>query len=83
MPIAGLAEPTDDIMVGSLHGGHVASTIHKGPYDTLNLGHEAIQLWMAEHGEEAAGAPWEVYITDPGEVPDSAEWLTEIIHPLK
>ena len=83
MPVAAVAEGTDEIMAGSLVGGAVASTIHKGPYDTLNLGHEAVQEWMAENGEEASGPPWEVYITDPGEVPDPAEWLTEIIHPLK
>ncbi len=83
MPVAAVAEGTDEIMAGSLVGGAVASTIHKGPYDTLNLGHEAIQEWMAENGEEASGPPWEVYITDPGEVPDPAEWLTEIVHPLK
>lgn len=83
MPIAGQAEGSGEIMVGSLAGGDVASTVHKGPYDTLNLGHEAIQRWMLENNEEADGAPWEAYITDPGEVPDPAEWLTEIIHPLK
>ncbi len=83
MPVAGPAEGTDEIMVGSLVGGEVASTIHKGPYDSLDQGYEAIQRWMMENNEESGGAPWEVYITDPGEVPDPAEWLTEIIHPLK
>ncbi|MEM9775370.1 MAG: helix-turn-helix domain-containing protein [Chloroflexota bacterium] len=83
MPVAGPADAKDDIILGSLFGGEVASTIHKGPYDTLNLGHEAVQEWMIENNLEAAGPPWEVYITDPGEVPDPAEWLTEIIHPLK
>ncbi|MBV7340068.1 helix-turn-helix domain-containing protein [Chloroflexi bacterium TSY] len=83
MPIAGHAAGTEDIMVGSLVGGSVVSTIHKGPYDSLNLGHEAIQQWMMENNEESGGAPWETYITDPGEVPDPTEWLTEIIHPLK
>ncbi len=83
MPVAGPAEGEGDIMMGSLTGGDVASTIHKGPYDSLNLGHEAIQQWMMANNEEAGGAPWEVYVTDPGEVPDPAAWLTEIIHPLK
>ena len=32
--------------------------------------------------KKAGGAPWEVYISDPGEVPDPAEWITEIVHPL-
>lgn len=82
MPVAGVAEGTEAIMVGSLTGGDVVSTVHKGSYDTLNLGHEAIQRWMEENNEEANGAPWEVYVTDPGEVPDPAEWLTELVHPL-
>ncbi|WP_420630552.1 helix-turn-helix domain-containing protein [Candidatus Leptofilum sp.] len=83
MPVAGPAEGSGEIMAGSLAGGDVVSTIHKGPYDTLNLGYEAIQQWMIENNEEASGAPWESYITDPGEVPDPAEWLTEIVQPLK
>ena len=83
MPIAGPDAGEGDIKVGSLAGGDVATTIHKGPYDNLNQGHEAIQKWLTENNEEADGAPWEVYLTDPGEVPDPADWLTEINSPLK
>ncbi len=83
MPVVGPAEGEGEIMMGALFGGSVASTVHKGPYDQLNLAHEAIQQWLAENNEELASAPWEVYISDPGEVPDPADWLTEIIHPLK
>lgn len=82
MPVAGAPEGEGEILLGTLVGGTVASTVHKGPYDSLSLGYEAIQKWMMENNEESGGAPWEVYITDPGEVPDPAEWLTEIIHPL-
>jgi AraC family transcriptional regulator len=82
LPVVGSVDGEGEIMIGSLVGGEVVSTIHKGPYDTLNLAHEAVQAWMIGNGEEASGAPWESYITDPGEVPDPAEWLTEIIHPL-
>ncbi len=83
MPVAGAAAGEGEILLGSLVGGEIVSTIHKGPYDSLNEGHAAIQQWMIENNLESGGAPWEVYITDPGEVPDPAEWLTEIIHPLK
>lgn len=83
MPIAGQAEGEGDIELGSLAGGEVATTIHKGPYDNLNLGHEAIQEWLAENDEKASGAPWETYLTDPGEVPEPADWLTEITWPLE
>lgn len=72
----------DDIEVGVLPGGPAASTIHTGPYDTLGEGHVAIDLWMAEQGLASGGSPWEVYLTDPGEVPDPADWQTEIVWPL-
>ncbi len=83
MPIAVPTDGEGDIKVGSLPGGNVARTIHKGPYDNLNEGHEAIQKWLIDNNEEAGDAPWESYVTDPGEVPDPAEWLTEINWPLK
>jgi len=83
MPIAAPSEGEGEIMLGSLIGGDVVTTLHKGPYDDLNLAHEAIQKWLSENHEEAGGAPWETYLTDPGEVPDPADWLTEITWPLK
>jgi len=83
LPIVGNADVEGEIQLASLPGGTVASTIHKGSYDHLNQAHEAVQTWIISNNEEASGAPWEVYITDPGEVPDPNEWLTEIIHPLK
>ena len=27
--------------------------------------------------------PWEVYLADPGRVPDPADWLTEVVWPLE
>lgn len=75
-------EPDTGITAGELPGGRAAVTVHKGPYDTLGDGHAALDRWMAENGETAAGAPWERYLTDPGEVPDPADWLTEITWPI-
>ncbi|MEM9557854.1 MAG: helix-turn-helix domain-containing protein [Acidobacteriota bacterium] len=82
LPIAVEAEGEGEIECGALVGGAVASTIHHGAYDTLHEGHAAVQAWLEENGEEA-GAPWEVYLTDPGEVPDPADWQTELIWPLR
>ncbi len=75
-------EPDTGIMAGELPGGRAAVTVHKGPYDSLGDAHMALDRWMAENGETASGAPWEVYLTDPGEVPDPADWLTEITWPI-
>ena len=71
-----------DYEVGTLRSGLAASTIHSGPYDRLVDGHAALQRWITANNEQPGGAPWEVYITDPGEVPDPTEWQTELVHPL-
>ena len=83
MPIAGSAESDGEIVLGTLAGGDVASTVHKGPYDSLSKAHQALEKWSVENGVQAAGAAWEVYVTDPGEVPDPSEWLTEVNLPLR
>ena len=71
-----------DIKADTLPGGPVATTTHTGPYDRLNDAHAAVQLWMEDNGLRGAGAPWEVYVSDPAEVPDPANWRTDLFWPL-
>lgn len=67
---------------GTLPGGEVAATWHAGPYDTLAAAYGALEAWMEEQDRKPAGAPWEVYRTDPGETPDPAAWKTEVLWPI-
>lgn len=77
------APPADSgILVGELFGGTVATTIHQGPYEGLGDAYAALEKWVAEGPATAIGAPWEIYLTDPGEVPDPADWLTEVFMPV-
>jgi AraC family transcriptional regulator len=43
----------------------------------------ALTEWMKSEGLEAAGAPWEVYVTDPGAEPDQSKWRTDIFFPVR
>lgn len=86
MRIAGAA-PTGlpdggQVIADTLPGGAAASTVHTGPYETLPDAYAAIQQWMEQHGHSPAGAPWEVYLTDPAENPDPGQWKTEVFWPL-
>lgn len=67
---------------GELPAGPAVTTVHVGPYDTLSDGHEALDRWMAEESLSPGSGPWEIYLTDPAEVPDPAQWQTQIVWPL-
>ena len=86
IPLVEAPKPPDEstnIIAGELPAGPVASIIHQGPYETLGESHVALDRWLANAGHTAAGPPWEVYLTDPGEVPDPKDWKTEILLPIQ
>jgi AraC family transcriptional regulator len=70
-----------DIVGSELPGGDAAVAIHVGAYERLPDTHAIVTAWI-DAQKLAAGSPWEVYVTDPGEFPDPADWRTEIVYPL-
>lgn len=83
MPLLAPAEPNGEMQAGTLVSGPVAFAVHHGPYDGLPGTNAAIERWIEDNGHEVGGAPWESFVTDPGETPDPADWRTEIFWPLK
>lgn len=73
----------DGIQVATLPAGEGAVTVHTGSYDGLADAHAAMDQFLDEHGLVKAGAAREVYLTDPGEVPDPAQWKTQIVWPVR
>lgn len=86
IPLVAAPETTppdeSNIVSGELHSGRVATVTHKGSYEGLGDAYQALERWVADNGETTNGAPWEVYLTDPGEVPDPADWLTQVFWPI-
>jgi AraC family transcriptional regulator len=76
------AKAEGDIVASELPGGAAAVAIHVGPYDRLEDTHGIVATWL-EAQKLAAGAPWEVYVTDPGDKPDPKDWQTEVVYPIK
>jgi AraC family transcriptional regulator len=72
-----------DVRADVLPGGLVATATHTGPYDKLNEAHAAVQQWVEAQGLRSAGAPWEVYVTDPADYPDPKDWKTDVFWPLQ
>jgi AraC family transcriptional regulator len=83
MPLAVATTGAGEMESGTLPAGPVAVAIHAGPYEQLSETYAAIENWMAANGARAGGAPWESYVTDPGQHPDPADWRTEVYWPLE
>ncbi|MGH3135255.1 MAG: MerR family transcriptional regulator [Gaiellaceae bacterium] len=55
---------------------------HRGHYNELDRSYRALQALVEEEGLTMAGEPREVYWSDPQEVLDPADWVTEIQFPI-
>ncbi len=81
--VAAPAQASGRVVAGELGGVSAACTVHNGPYEGLQDAHNAAAQWIVDNGKEAGGAPWEVYVTDPGQVKDPKLYKTEIYWPIK
>lgn len=61
-------------------GSHVADD--RAVAAGLPQTYRAMEAWVLEQGRSPAGAPMEVYLTDPGEHPDPRTGETEVVLPL-
>ena len=80
--IAASSAVPQDLAVDTLPGGLAVMTVHSGAYDRLQDAHAAIQEWIEAERLTPSGAPWESYVTDPGQYPDPKDWKTEVYWPL-
>ena len=83
IPVAVETEVTaDDIKVYKTHTGQAVKAIHSGDYKLLSSTYTKIEDFIKENGLDVAGNPYEVYVTDPGEVIDTAQWVTHVFFPI-
>ena len=83
LPVASKTPGKGEVSDGELPACQAAVTVHVGPYSRLAEAHVAMGAWLDQTGRQLAGPPWEVYLTDPSQVPDPEGWRTEIVYPLK
>ncbi len=82
VPVPAGTSAIDGVESISLPAGRAAVLRYFGPYDGLAAACESLGAWVGEQGEQAGGAFWEAYVTDPREQPDPAKRLTEIFLPV-
>ena len=83
VPMAVAAPGQGDVQAGELPGGSIAVAVHAGAYEQLGDTYAEMERWMEANRYRHGDAPWESYVTDPGEVPDVKDWRTEIFWPLE
>jgi AraC family transcriptional regulator len=81
-PLAAPTTSAGEIQVGTLPGGPTALAVHAGPYEELPQTYIEMERWIEANGYRTNGAPWESYVTDPGEYPNPADWRTEVYWPI-
>jgi effector-binding domain-containing protein len=82
-PIAAAVKGDARVTVGTLPGGRYISATWTGPYDQLHNAHMQVHDWCAKHklklGDTGGKTTLlEIYHTDPDEIADPQQWVTEI-----
>lgn len=71
-----------EIVATELPQATAATTLHIGAHEDSEKAYQAIHEWMQKNGRVEAGAPWEVYLTDPETTPTDKN-QTKIFYPVK
>jgi effector-binding domain-containing protein len=77
VPVSSPVRVEDDIVARDFPGGKVASAIHRGPYEELGIAYRELGKWISENGYEPAGSCFDIYLNDPWETADPADYETE------
>jgi len=64
-------------------GQKVVMADYFGPYDQTASVYHALEKYISQGGLEIIGNPWEIFVTDPTNEPDTAKWNTQILFPVK
>lgn len=83
IPINKKINGTDKVLPIKTYQGKVAHVSHMGEYSTTHLSWEILESYLKDNNLEKNGAPYEVYVTDPQNVPDPSKWITELYWPIK
>lgn len=75
------------VQIRELAAGKAVIAHFYGPFELLPQGYDAIKEWMKDNKKIAAGAPYEIYLTDPfdkdGKPVDPYKIQTDIIFPVR
>ncbi|HEY3510697.1 MAG TPA: MerR family transcriptional regulator [Kribbella sp.] len=83
LPVPPDQAPADGVELVDLPGGYFAIAVHAGPMTDFDRTYAALGSHVAEYCEVAPGPIRELYSIGPGDVPDPADYRTEICWPIQ
>ena len=63
-------DPASPVQIRQTRGGKTVRGVSLGSYANLSANWEKVRAWIAAHGYEENGMPWEEYVSDPGSTPE-------------
>jgi effector-binding domain-containing protein len=78
-PYLGTLVPTERVHHALFPATRAVMATHVGPYEEISTAWSQVQQWIGEQGLIPASAPWESYLTGPG---DAGEPVTQIVFPV-
>lgn len=73
----------DGLALQEVPAGKALKVVYLGAYDKSGDAHEAAHDMIKANGLEMNGPAIDEYVTDPGQEPDTAKWVTNIYYPIK
>lgn len=71
------------VQPGVVKEGNALMVKFFGPYEKTADAHTLIHEYIGAHNKKIIGAPWEVYMTDPGMEKDTMKWETDVYYPVE
>lgn len=83
IPVDKAGKADGKVKPGEIKAGNAVVAHYFGAYEGLGLAHLKIDEWLTSNNKKATGAPWEVYVSDPGVEKDTAKWQTDVYYPIE
>lgn len=83
MPLAQPITPAGIVVPSFLPGGPVLHGRHLGDHAGLPAAYKALEEDCTRRGRDPMGGPWECYIVDGRDSPDTNEWVTDVYLPVR
>lgn len=79
VPVSQGVDASGSVTAMTIPAGTYVVSVHTGDYESIDQTHAAIEEWAATRKRSIEATSYEVYLTDPDEVPDPANWQTEVL----